>query len=125
MDNKIRIDKWLWAVRIFKTRSIAAEEVSKHHVLVNGQTIKPSRLICAGEEIDVRKPPIIRTYKVLLITENRVSAKLAAEYVADITPAEELERLELLKINSTGVRDRGTGRPTKKERRSLDTFFEN
>ena len=77
MNDKIRIDKWLFAVRIFKTRALAAEEIKKHHVLINGQYVKPSRFITVGEEIDVSKPPITRTYKVLELIEKRINAKLA------------------------------------------------
>jgi len=123
MDEKVRIDKWLWAVRIFKTRTIATDEVKKHHVLINGQPVKPSRYITIGENIDVKKPPIIRTYQVLGLIENRIGAKIAYQYVADITTTEELEKLEISKFNNTGIREKGTGRPTKKERRELDTFF--
>jgi len=121
--DKIRIDKWLWAVRIFKTRTIAAEEVRKHHVLINGQPVKPSHSVIIGEELDVRKPPIIRTYKVTGLIEKRVSATLAENYVTEITTKEELEKLQLQKYNISGIRDKGTGRPTKKERREIDAFL--
>jgi ribosome-associated heat shock protein Hsp15 len=124
MAAGVRIDKWLWAVRIFKTRTIAYEEIKKHRVLINGQPVKPSRLVTVGEELDVRKPPIIRTYKVLGLIEKRVGSKLVSEYLLETTPAEELAKLEMLNYNSTGLRDRGTGRPTKKERRELDDFFD-
>ena len=125
MTECVRIDKWLWAVRIFKTRSIAVEELRKHRVLINGQPVKPSRLITVGDELDVRKPPIIRTYKVLGLVEKRVGAKVVDEYMADITPIEELNKLEMLNLDINGVRSRGTGRPTKKERRDLEDFREN
>ncbi|MDD2563492.1 MAG: RNA-binding S4 domain-containing protein [Salinivirgaceae bacterium] len=124
MADSVRIDKWLWAVRIFKTRSIAVEELKKHRILINGQPVKPSRMVSVGDELDVRKPPIIRTYKVLGLLEKRVGAKLVAEYVLDITPQEELDKLDLLSLNVAGIRERGTGRPTKKERRDLDDFKE-
>ena len=124
MADSVRIDKWLWAVRIFKTRSIAAEELKKHRVLINGQPVKPSRMVVVGEELDVRKPPIIRTYKVLGLLEKRVGAKLVSEYVVDITPQEELNKIELLHMNVAGIRERGAGRPTKKERRDLEGFKE-
>ncbi|HPW67591.1 MAG TPA: RNA-binding S4 domain-containing protein [Salinivirgaceae bacterium] len=123
MAEGVRIDKWLWAVRIFKTRTIAIEEIKKNRVLINGFPVKPSRLITIGEELDVKKPPIIRTYKVLGLIENRVGAKLAPQYVEDITPIEELNKLELSRYNRSGIRDKGSGRPTKKERRDLDIFF--
>ncbi len=124
MAEGVRIDKWLWAVRIFKTRTIAIEEVKKNRVLINGQPVKPSRMVFIGEELDVRKPPIIRTYKVLEIIEKRVGPKLVDQYVQEITPKEELHKLELLRYNNSGIRERGTGRPTKKERRELDDFFD-
>ena len=122
MTEGVRIDKWLWAVRIFKTRSIAIEEINKNRVLINGYPVKPSRLITIGEELEV-KPPIIRSYKVLGLIDKRVGAKLAPQYVEDITPVEELNKLELARYNRSGVRDKGSGRPTKKERRDLDVFF--
>ncbi|HON18688.1 MAG TPA: S4 domain-containing protein [Salinivirgaceae bacterium] len=124
MAEGVRIDKWLWAVRIFKTRTIAVEEIKKHRVLINGQPVKPSRFVSVGEVLDVRKPPIIRTYRVLGLIENRVGAKLVANYVEDITPVEELEKLELMRYNNSGFRLRGTGRPTKKERRDLEDFLD-
>jgi ribosome-associated heat shock protein Hsp15 len=123
MTEGVRIDKWLWAVRIFKTRSIAIEEINKNRALINGYPVKPSRLITIGEELEVKKPPIIRSYKVLGLIDKRVGAKLAPQYVEDITPVEELNKLELARYNRSGVRDKGSGRPTKKERRDLDVFF--
>ncbi len=123
MTEGVRIDKWLWAVRIFKTRSIAIEEINKNRVLINGYPVKPSRLITIGEELEVKKPPIIRSYKVLGLIDKRVGAKLTPQYVEDITPVEELNKLELARYNRSGVRDKGSGRPTKKERRDLDVFF--
>ena len=124
MADSVRIDKWLWAVRIFKTRSIAVEELKKHRILINGQPVKPSRMVSVGDEIDVRKPPIIRSYKVLGLLEKRIGAKLVLEYVADITPQEELDKFDTLSLNAAAIRARGTGRPTKKERRDLDDFNE-
>ncbi|HOG19418.1 MAG TPA: RNA-binding S4 domain-containing protein [Salinivirgaceae bacterium] len=125
MAEGVRIDKWLWAVRIFKTRSIAIEEIKKNRVLLNGFPVKPSRLITIGEELEVKKPPIIRSYKVLGLIDKRVGAKLAPQYVEDITPVEELNKLELARYNRSGIRNKGSGRPTKKERRDLDVFFNN
>lgn len=123
MAEGVRIDKWLWAVRLFKTRSQASEECRKGKVMINGMPVKPSREIREGEEIQMRRPPIIRTYKVIALTENRMSAKLVPEFMLETTPASELEIVEMQKNMSILGRDRGTGRPTKKDRRDLDDFF--
>jgi len=121
---EIRIDKWLWAVRIFKTRTIALEECKKNRVTVNDVPAKPSRMIKAGDIIQVRKPPVTYSFKVLDITSNRVGAKLVPQYMENITPPEQYEILELQKISGFVDRARGSGRPTKKERRELDDFIE-
>lgn len=123
MAEGVRIDKWLFAVRLFKTRSLAAEECKKGKVLINGIAVKPSREIHEGETIQVKRPPITRSYKVIALTENRMAAKLVPEYLLETTPASELEILEVQKNMSFFNRERGTGRPTKKERRDLDDFF--
>jgi len=117
-----RIDKWLWATRIFKTRTIALEECKKNRVTVNETPAKPSRMIRTGDIISVRKPPITYSFKVLGLTSNRVGAKLVPEYLENITPPEQYEILELQKISGFVDRAKGTGRPTKKERRDLDEF---
>ncbi len=123
MAEGIRIDKWLWAVRLFKTRSQASEECRKGKVMIGGMSVKPSRELKIGEEIQLRRPPIVRSYKVLGLTENRMAAKLVPDFMLEITPASELEIVEMQKNMSILGRDRGTGRPTKKERRDLDDFF--
>lgn len=120
--NEVRIDKWLWAVRIFKTRTIAVDACKKNRVSVNGSIVKPSRMIKAGDIIDVRKPPIIYTFKVLDLTANRVGAKLVPNFMENITAPEQYEILELQKISGFIDRAKGTGRPTKKDRRDLDDF---
>jgi len=119
---EVRTDKWLWAVRIFKTRTIALEECKKGRVEVNDSVAKPSRMLRQGDIVKVRKPPVTYTYRVLNLTENRVGAALTTSYLENITPAEELEILELTKISGFVARAKGTGRPTKKERRELDHF---
>ncbi len=124
MAENVRVDKWLWAVRIFKTRSLAAEACKKGHVLLGDTALKPSRTISVGSILKVRKAPITRSFKVLALTEKRMSAKLAADFVKDVTPPEETEILEMQKNMRWITRDRGTGRPTKKDRRELDDFFE-
>ena len=123
MGEGIRIDKWLWAVRLYKTRSLASEECRKGKVIINGIAVKPSREIKEGEIIQLKRPPIMRSYKVLALTENRMSAKIVPEFMLETTPASELEILEVQKHMSFFNRERGTGRPTKKERRDMDDFF--
>lgn len=123
MENETRIDKWLWAVRIFKTRSQASDACQKGHVSIGNLPVKSSRLVRIGDIISVRKPPIVRTYKVLGVAEKRMSAKIAEGFVNDITPPEQLGLLETQKNMRWFDREKGTGRPTKKERRDLDDFF--
>ena len=122
MDEQVRIDKWLWAVRLFKTRTLATEECKKGRITIDGISVKPSRVPKPGDIIKVRKNPITYSYKVVGITGKRVGAKLAHEFVLDITPPEELKILEIRQLMSSFDRDRGTGRPTKKDRRELDRF---
>jgi ribosome-associated heat shock protein Hsp15 len=124
MAEGIRIDKWLWAVRLYKTRSLAADECKDGKVRINGMNVKPSREMKIGETIQLRRPPITRCYKVIALTENRMAAKLVPEFMVETTPASELEILEVQKNMSIYNRERGTGRPTKKERRDLDDFFD-
>jgi len=114
----------MWATRIFKTRTIAVEACKKNRVMINDVAVKPSRMIKAGDVIQVRKPPVIYSFKVLMPTQNRVGAKLVPEYLENITPPEQYEILELNKISGFVDRAKGTGRPTKKERRSLDEFID-
>ncbi|MDL2231489.1 RNA-binding S4 domain-containing protein [Porphyromonadaceae bacterium OttesenSCG-928-L07] len=118
--DKVRIDKWLWAVRIFKTRSIAAEECNKGHVSVGDQKVKPSREIRVGDVVKVRMAPIERSYKVKQLSEKRMSASLAVDFVEDITPPEMYDLLNAAKAFGFERRDRGIGRPTKRDRRMID-----
>ncbi len=119
MSEPLRIDKFLWSVRIFKTRSLATDACKKGRVLIDGQPVKASRLVKANEEIEIKKPPVVYTYKVIAFPKSRVGAKLVPEYITDLTSEEEL--LKLQKTDSFFIkRDKGTGRPTKKERRLLD-----
>jgi ribosome-associated heat shock protein Hsp15 len=124
MEEPVRIDKWLWAVRLFKTRTLATEECKKGRVTIEGVSVKPSRVPKPGEIIKVRKTPITYSYKVLGLTGKRIGAKLVHEFVLDITPPEELQILEIRKQMGFFERDRGTGRPTKKDRRDLDRLKE-
>lgn len=120
--DEVRIDKWMWATRIFKTRNIAIEACKKNRVSVNDVPAKPSRMIKIGDIIQVKKPPIVYSFKVVGLTTNRVGAKFVPDYLKNITPPEQYEILELQKISGFVDRVRGTGRPTKKERRDLDDF---
>lgn len=117
-----RIDKWLWAVRIFKTRSIAADACKNGRVTMNGLTVKPSKIIRDGDVVSVRKPPVTYSFRVLQAIENRVGAKLVPEMLENITPRDQYELLEMSRISGFVNRARGTGRPTKKDRRELDDF---
>lgn len=119
---EVRIDKWLWAARIFKTRTVALEACKKNRITVNDTPAKPSRMIRTGDIVSVRKPPVTYSFKVLRLTSSRIGAKLVPEYVANITPPEQYEILNLQKISGFIDRTKGTGRPTKKERRDLDEF---
>lgn len=119
-----RIDKWLWAARIFKTRSLAADACKKGRVTFNGSTIKPSRMIKEGDTIHVKKSPITYSFKVLKAIEQRVGAKLIPEIYENVTDPKQYELLEMSRISGFVDRARGTGRPTKKERRALDAFVE-
>ena len=124
MADGIRIDKWLWAVRLFKTRSAAAEACKSNRVLVNGTTVKPSREVRIGDRIAVRKQRVTYAYKVLELVSSRQPAKNVPLYCLDTTPPEELEKLRTPHETLFVFRDRGTGRPTKKERRELDGLME-
>ena len=122
MSDQARIDKWLWAVRIYKTRSIAAEACKKGHVSIGDRTAKPAHNIRVGDIVNVKKAPITYSFRVLKCAENRVGAKLVPELMENITTQEQYEILEMSKISGFIDRQRGTGRPTKKERRDLDVF---
>jgi ribosome-associated heat shock protein Hsp15 len=122
--ENVRIDKWIWAVRIFKTRSLATEACKKGHVSVGNLPVKPSRIIHPGEVVKVRKAPITRSFKVLALAEKRMSASLIVDFMEDVTPPEELKLQEMQRNMQWITRDRGTGRPTKKDRRELDDFFD-
>ena len=123
MAAEARLDKWLWAARIFKTRSIAADACKNGRVTKNGVNIKPSHIVKVGETISVRKSPITYSFKILDAIEQRVGAKLIPGVYENVTPKEQYELLEMSRISGFVDRARGTGRPTKKERRSLDAFI--
>ena len=121
-SSSARLDKWLWAARIFKTRSIAANACKKGQVSMGGVPMKPSRVVKVGDVIDVRKPPITYSFRILQAIEHRVGAKLIPDILVDVTAPEQMELLEMNRISGFVGRARGTGRPTKKERRALDSF---
>ncbi|MCU0288238.1 MAG: RNA-binding S4 domain-containing protein [Acidobacteria bacterium] len=119
-DIKPRLDKWLWAVRVFKTRSTATEACKKGKIFLNGIAAKASHLVKIGEVFELRETLITRSFKVTGLLEKRVSAKVAAEYMTEVTPPEEFKKLELARTTMIAIRERGAGRPTKKERRDID-----
>lgn len=121
-NSEVRIDKWLWAVRIFKTRSIATDAIKMGRVTIGGQRVKPSKMVKVGEVIDVKKPPITYSFKVLALAENRMGAKLVPGFMENVTRKEQLDLLEMNKITGFIDRAKGLGRPTKKDRRDIDDF---
>ena len=122
--TEVRIDKWIWAVRLFKTRSLATEACKKGKISINGIVAKPSRNVKIGEIIQIRQNPVLFSFKILALAENRMNAKLVPDFMQNVTTQDQLELLEINKINSTLNRARGTGRPTKKERRDLETYID-
>lgn len=120
--NEARIDKWLWAVRIYKTRSLATDACRNGRITLNGTSAKASKCVHVGDVVTVRKAPVTYTFRVLQAIENRVGAKLVPEMLENITTPDQYEILEMQKISGFVGRARGTGRPTKKERRDLDEF---
>lgn len=125
MTNEARLDKWLWAARIFKTRSIAATACKKGQVSMGNTQLKASRMIKAGDVVSVRKPPITYSFRVLQPIERRVGAKLIPEVLENVTTPDQYEILEMSKISGFVDRAKGTGRPTKKDRRNLEGFQNN
>lgn len=121
-NTEARIDKWLWASRIYKTRTLAADACKNGRVTINGAQAKPSRTVKPGDEVGVKKAPITYTFRVKQTIEKRVGARLVPEVLENITAPEQYEILELSRISGFVDRARGTGRPTKKERRALDDF---
>lgn len=119
-----RIDKWLWCMRVFKTRTIATDACKKGRVTIGGTSVKPSRAVKPGEVIDVKKPPITYTFKVLAIPNGRLGAKLVPEYLENLTPKNQYDLLEMSRISGFIDRSKGLGRPTKREGRELAKFRE-
>jgi ribosome-associated heat shock protein Hsp15 len=118
-----RADKFLWAVRLYKTRSKAADACKNNQIFINEGAIKPSGLMKEGIVFKIKYPPVYKVYLIKKILHNRIGAKLAADYIEDITSKEDLETIKMIQENIALQRDRGTGRPTKKDRRDLEDFF--
>ena len=129
---EVRIDKWLWAMRVFKTRTIATEACKKGRVMMGGVPVKPSRSIKEGDVIEVRKPPVTYTFKVKATTQNRLGARLVPDYLENLTPQSQYDLLEMTRISGFVDRRKGMGRPTKRDSREMsrvkedsyaDTYF--
>lgn len=123
MENSLRIDKWLWAVRLYKTRSLAAEECRSGKIKINELAVKPSREIKSGDILQMKQGPITKTVRVVSFPPNRVSAKLVINFMEDLTSPEEYQKLQLMKDGGFVKRERGAGRPTKRDRRDIEEFF--
>ncbi len=123
-QESARLDKWLWAARIFKTRSVAADACKNGRVTVNGANAKPSRTVKVGETVHVKKPPVTYSFKILNAIETRVGAKLIPQVYENVTDPKQYELLEMSRISGFIDRARGTGRPTKKDRRAMDSFVD-
>lgn len=124
MNSEARIDKWLWTARIYKTRTLASDACKNGRITINGALAKPSRTVKVGDQVGVKKSPITYSFRVLQTIEKRVGAKLLPEVFENVTPPEQYELLEMNRISGFVDRARGTGRPTKKDRRALDDFAE-
>lgn len=119
-----RIDKFLWAVRLYKTRNKAAEACKKKQIIIEAAFAKPSRSLSVGDEFKIKHPPVFKIYRIKQILHNRVGAKLVQDYIEEITPKEYLDTLDIINRKTALNREKGTGRPTKKDRRDLENFFE-
>lgn len=122
--SEVRVDKWLWAVRVFKTRTIATDACKKGRVTIGGVPVKPSRTLKIGETVMVRKPPVTYSFLVKALTQNRLGAKLVPDYMTDVTPKSQLDLLDVVRIGGFIDRRKGLGRPTKREGRELARFAE-
>ncbi|MFO7851873.1 MAG: RNA-binding S4 domain-containing protein [Bacteroidota bacterium] len=119
-----RIDKFLWSVRIYKTRSMATEACKKGRIIINDMQVKPARQVTIDEVIKVKKPPVLYTYRIKKIPPSRIAAKLVDDYIEDLTPAEEKIKLDIKQKTRATYRYKGSGRPTKKERRDFDKLMD-
>ena len=121
--SRMRVDKWLWAMRFFKTRTQASDACDQNRIIILDLPVKPSRLIKEGDEIRIKRTGLTRIIKVLKLSEGRLSAKLVSDYFADLTPQEEIDDYKARIARAANYRDPGTGRPTKRDRRMLDDFM--
>ena len=121
---EVRVDKWLWAMRVFKTRTIATDACKKCRVTMGGAAVKPSRMLKEGDVVEVRKPPITYTFRVKQVTQNRLGARLVPEYLVNLTPQAQYDLLEMTRISGFVDRRKGLGRPTKREGREMARFRE-
>ncbi|MCK4464681.1 MAG: RNA-binding S4 domain-containing protein [Bacteroidales bacterium] len=119
-ESLVRIDKWLWAVRIFKTRNQATTACKKGKILIKNKPVKPSRIINIDDIVVIKKLPVVYTYRVKALLEKRVAARQVNQYIEDLTSDEELKKLKIRQVQDFVIREKGMGRPTKKERRILD-----
>lgn len=119
-ESLVRIDKWLWAVRIFKTRNQATTACKKGKILIKNKPVKPSRIIYIDDIVVIKKLPVVYTYRVKELLEKRVAARQVNQYIEDLTSDEELKKLKIRQMQNFIIREKGMGRPTKKERRTLD-----
>ncbi|MCH5245619.1 MAG: RNA-binding S4 domain-containing protein [Muribaculaceae bacterium] len=122
--DEVRIDKWIWAMRLFKTRTVATEACKKGRISINDVVVKPSRTVKVGDVVSVRRPPVTYSFRVLALTENRLGAKLVPGYLEDITPADQLHLLDVVRISGFIDRRKGLGRPTKRDGREMARFTE-
>lgn len=121
---EVRVDKWLWAMRVFKTRTVATDACKKGRVTMDGAAVKPSRMLKEGDVVEVRKPPITYTFRVKQVTQNRLGARLVPEYLENLTPQAQYDLLEMTRISGFVDRRKGLGRPTKREGREMARFRE-
>lgn len=122
--NDERIDKWLWAMRVFKTRSIATDACKKGRVMMGGVAVKPSRSVKVGDVVDVRKPPVTLSFRVKALSPGRLGARLVPDYLENITPQSQYDLLEMTRISGFVDRRKGLGRPTKRDSREMSRFRE-
>lgn len=120
-----RLDKFVWSVRLAKTRSQAADAVSKNKVKINNEAVKPSKEVKLGDEIQIVRHTAVFSYRVIQLLEKRIGAKLVADYIVDVTDPLEVEKLKTYQLSQSAYRDNGTGKPSKKDRRNIDDFLDN